>query len=756
MGNQMAAYLRTVSIKTATPEQRREAKYQAAINPPARYVALDALRSPCAVDTETTGLHVWQGDRPFAVSFCDFEGRKSFIRGAVEPHTREVFFDLDDLRQLRKFFINDTIVKIFFNAKFDVRMLAATGIETRGRIEEVFFAAHMANNLEPRHDLKTLAYKYCDISDADEKVLADATKRARGWARFENRRLAKENKPPKWKLSSDKDEAIKADYWLAPLELLETYAVLDAERTMLLWCMYNGTPTGRPVYPDHMHPGVLDEENVRHSYDREMKLWPITYGMEERGAKIEPKVVEQEIKTHEAACVQQLATMHKWKPDINPKSPKQVIRFLYGPKAEGNLELPEQTKRDKKTRERKVTADAKARNRLKHPFVDALTKYTAHDKALDFFENYKALMIPDPLFKGQTVALHPDLRQVGPRTGRFSCRKPNLQNVASPESSRSSEPINARLAFGPRPGYVWVHFDYSQLEMRIFADVSQEATLLRAIATGRDMHDECANKAWGRKGNVTALNNAVRSLGLNGGATSAEAKVAACVKQLCAEFRVPYLPPETRYEDALALRMADRWLSKFAYEIVPAEKSVGKKNTRVRAKSLNFLKVFGGGVPAAAEWMECSEDDARVFMDEYDNEFPDVANYIQSMSDDAERDGFIINRFGRKLRIDPDRPYTAVNYMVQGSAADLLKDRMIALDVYIKRLRDSGKVDVWMVLCVHDEIVLEVRKEHAFKWLFRSVKHLMEDHGKRFGVPTEVDVSCAPDNWNDKKPVDLS
>lgn len=675
---------------------------------------LVALKGPVACDTETTGLNSWLGDRPYAFSFCDCEGRKGFIRGRVDPMTREVFIPKPEWRSLANFFSNDSITKVFHHAKFDIRMLESIGVGVRGKVEETIFALHALNNMEPSFKLKRLAKKYVDIDDADEKELRKATAKARLQAKKKGWKIAEKG--------GHGDDPIAADYWLAPEPLLKRYAVLDSERTILLWLMAEG---------------VLDEEEVRDTYQKETKLFWITYAMESRGVKIDRDVVDREIISHEAALKSTVADVQKWKPGINLNSPIQLRKFLYLPKDTGGLGIPPVY--DKETGNE--TTDAEALQGITHPFARLVSKVRAHEKALSsFFGKYRTLSIPDPLNPGGLV-LHPDFQQVGPVTGRYSCRQPNLQNVADASGAGfTTEPIQARTPFGPRPGYVWYHFDFSQLELRIFADVAQEPTMLAAIKEGGDIHGNTARKIWGEKRPDAAIKAAITSLGLDGRDAEQTPKAIQTVARL----------RKREGSTSNAEELAAAWLYDFEWDINKAEASIDKKNCRKKAKIINFLTVYGGWADAVASKLVCTKAEALELLQEYHATFNRIQPYSEELSKIVYRDGFIRNRFNRKLWVDPDYAYRAVNYMVQGSAADLLKDRMIAVSEYLDRMRGKG-VESWLVLTIHDEIVIEVKRECAFPWFLRRIRRIMEDHGGRFGLPLPVDLARTVTRWNEKQ-----
>jgi DNA polymerase I-like protein with 3'-5' exonuclease and polymerase domains len=667
-----------------------------------QYGNIAGLDPLCALDTETTGLRWWDRDAPYLISFCDQHGHRAAVQWKVWPKTRRVVVDSADLPILRQVLSDPKRTWVFQNGHFDVPMLSAVGLKIGGRVEEVMFQLQALNNLEPTKALKPVAKKYLAYPDDDQKELHSATISARAQAKKRGFMLG---------------PAVQADYWMCP-ELALKYAFGDAERTILLYLGFKG---------------LLKNEELEHVYEEEMELWPVTLAMMQRGVKLDMAQNDLEILAMEKQRDVNLAQLIKLAPLVeNLNSSKQLI-------AEFERRGLDTGKKTKGGQMSMASKDLIKLESSSEPFLQSLFKYRAACDALsDFFLKYRELVSWNE--KEQVHLLHPSFQQCGPRTGRFSCRAPNMQNVGNALTTRSSEPIQARRPFGPRLGYVWIHSDYEQLEVRIFADVAEEDFMLDAILNDRDLHDECTNKAWGGKGNSAAIRSAIHALELDGAHTTGESREA--VLQALDDLNPP---------TSLPAEIATMWLHEFDFNIVAAEKSLGKKNSRAKAKMLLFLKIFGGGANAASDLIGCSYSEAVQFLKDYDTAFPRIRTYIDTLSAEARQYGYITNRFGRKLRIDADKPYKAVNYMVQGSAASLLKNRMVACEKLIADWRSRLGKRVYLVLSIHDEIVFECKASHLEHWMIRSIKTTMEDHSGNFNIPTTCGVDLTYGNWTQKK-----
>lgn len=679
-----------------------------------------------AIDTETTGLDVWHGDQPFAFGFCNERGDTWYCEWGVDPWTRIVVPKQKELKQIKALCADESVAKVFHNAKYDVRIMDnAFGIKTRGTVEDTMFMAHVCNSMEHNFKLKDLAAKYLDYPKEDEKELKDLVKKLRRKAKKLGWLIGCNYKPQvdgTWK----EDSAVEADYWLPRAfdskdKTCGTYCRGDVERTMLLY---------------HCYTEGIKHYKMERTYQREVDLWPVTYSMETRGVRVKDSEIEIGVDYMRAEALKQMATLEGYaEGEINVDSPAQLGKLFFG-----KLGLP--VKRYTKTGKPQTNIDA-LHEHLSHPAVESLFRYRAAKNGMtNFFMKYKKLKMRDPLNEGG-FAIHPNLRQVGPVTGRFSCREPNLQNVANALTTRSPMPIQARTPFGPRPGYAWYHIDYSQVEVRVFADVAQETSMLQAMKEGLDIHTFSTNKAWGGEGRPAMERAAMHALELDG--TGDSSRVNAEVEKV---WKVEGITAKNlrAMSEGDKLAIANDWMKQFDFDIVKAEKSVAKKTSRAKAKMVVFLKVYGGGPDALAGLLGSTRREAKVFLNDYDDAFPRISEYMNELTAQARRDGHIINRFGRRLVVLRDKAYRSVNYMVQGSCADLLKEKMITTHDY---LGGTG-LDAHLVLCVHDELIFEFLKEHAYRSVLQNLCRLMEDHGGAFGVPTPVEIEKVVDSWNVK------
>ena len=239
-----------------------------------------------------------------------------------------------------------------------------------------------------------------------------------------------------------------------------------------------------------------------------------------------------------------------------------------------------------------------------------------------------------------------------------------------------------RSAFIAEAGHRLVSADYSQVELRILAHVSGEPKLREAFEAGEDIH----------------------------AATAAE--------------------------------------------VLGKERATLTKDERNVAKMVNFGIIYGISSFGLSENLEIPRDEAQAYIDAYLARFPHVQDFIQRTIEQAARDGYVTTLLGRRRPVPEIRASNrqtrslgerlAVNSVMQGTAADVIKAAMVAIH---RRLRDEGRA-ARLVLQVHDELLLEVPEAEV-----SAIKALVREEMCRaypLDPPLEVDVGVGED-WNEAK-----
>lgn len=707
-------------------------------------------------DTETTGLYPRHGDVPFAWSFANENLDVVYFEFQVEPFTRALVrdtFHRENIAKIRRLLEDRTIIKGGHNIKFDIGMAEyAEGMEVcgpggkvnngGGDFEETMFMAWVCNSLEPDLKLKNLAMRYADISNADEKILKKVVNRARLRVRKYGWKIAyKETMLPDGSVKREAQTA--ADYWVPRMaHLLLGSDVITAEEAGA--CKeYGSQDAVRTAMLAMFYRELMQEMGVLHTYNFEKQLWPTVYGMERRGVRIDPERNAREIADMKRRAAGHLAKLCEvsGKPDFNPDADNQVRWLLFD-----KLGLPINPKRlTEKTQQPSVNVDAMTELRTVHPVVESIVRYRGSVKAYGYFNSYRTHALPDPLAP-QFKVLYPEFRQLKAATGRFSCANPNLQQVTSAESSRSEDPIDARHAFGPRPGYIWLLCDYSGMEVRVYADVAKEPNMLRAIAEDRDIHDEFANMLWGGEGNSAGIRECVNVLGLNGSEHANNPTVQAVWKRWNLSMDdIALLSSQNRNA------FASEWLASFGWDIIKAQGSIDKKVTKNKGKMCTFNKIYGGGVNAIMNLLKCDRSEAYEILDAYGQRIPRMNEYAAELEAEARANGCIWTLWNRRLAVRPEYLYQCVNYIVQGSSADLLKSVMIKISRWFK----EENIDAHIVITLHDELVIEVARYEATPAFVIKVCELMEDTEGHIDVPMPVKPAIATDCWTDKVKIKL-
>lgn len=444
-----------------------------------------------AIDTETTGVNLFHGDKPFAVSTCDQDGNTNFWRCAVDPATRNPLWKKSQLREMSAY-LKQFDVRVFHNAKFDIRGLASIGcpvVTNWGHVRDTMIYSHVLDSQES-HGLKPLAAKYLGIPDDDLTDLKKAVISAR-------RQLTKENYP--------KGEEVEADYWLAGPEL-EEYAVNDARRTALLYAMYVNAikQEGNKRAKENLFAkkGYLAELSPAWQVAREHALLSKVYAMESEGLRVNKSLIvskrrafaakgDEHAKKSTAIAVR--AGMPK---DFNPGSSKQLQVLLFD---KWKLQSVKATKSgaestDAESLERLL--DSCSRETTAGKFLQSLLDGRSYLKACSALDEYERLAICyEHVYK-----LHPSFNQTGTHTTRFSSSNPNAQNVSTDKE------FSLREVFGPSPGTFWIDADYSNLEMRLFAYAANEKKLIAAFERGETAHLPIAEELYGPREKWKGLN----------------------------------------------------------------------------------------------------------------------------------------------------------------------------------------------------------------------------------------------------------
>ena len=654
-----------------------------------------------ACDTESTGLNPWIGDRPFAFSFATAKGATAYFEFPVDPMTREVLYRKKPktFKKLQRFFADPKIEKVFHNAKHDVRMLEMAGIPVAGLIFDTEFKLRICDSTRQSYELKPVADDLFGIGKEDQKELGSAVAGLRSRAKRLGWAIAEDNEADYWLIQYAKEILIRS------LKLLKTYqnagpaarrkmrinARRKAKAMVELCQRYAVTDAERTITLDLFLEPLLDEYKVRHIYDEEMReVWPVVYGIESRGVYLNRRTVKKGLKKAKRQFAEHTETIEKLcrkaKSKLNPKT----FPNSYPQKAAYFLEelQLDPLHYAKKTGNAKLDKTFLEFYAETVPMCGAIQGQGAAAKAINtYFLNYLSWM-------DELGIIHGSFQQCGAKTGRFACRNPNLQNVPKRLKAKLDKiMLEVRRPFGPRPGHVWYMLDFSQIEARLFADYANEKFMLKSFRRGRDVYQDFAD----------------------------------------------VIADET-----------------------------GLSIERQETKSIFLGKLYGLGLKKliksimdAMHGQKVDEDDARNVIDVFDNNFPRVSEFMQETIAYAKEHQSVYNRYGQRVdilppRFDPsigrmiDDSYKGVNYIIQSSAARLMKRAMVKCAAFLKEIGYG-----WIVMTIHDELVFEFPVDRRPKWVIQRLADLMADNEGKFPrVKTPVEVTKTTGSWLEPVEVD--
>ncbi|MEM4359831.1 MAG: DNA polymerase [Candidatus Bilamarchaeaceae archaeon] len=666
-----------------------------------------------ALDTETTGLYIFHGCKPFLVSTCDESGNLRCWEWEVDPLTREPRITKQELQDLQDYLDGQDHI-VLHNAKFDLHGLERIGIYIPwSKVQDTLVASHIFES-SGSHGLKELALVHLGIPEDDVRRLEGSVLVARrialqkGWAICSDDhphfKPACGRIPSKWMMDLWiprqlylTDKTIRRSYpeWE---KVCRDYAELDAQRTMLLWQMFSDAMTEYSPNKDLLPKGWM-----RKQYRFRMRTLGILFEMERRGVTINlDRTVKLQAKLsalasdHEASA-SRIGRKHLRSETFNVRSHKQMAELLYGrwklpilTRTKGGLPACDiQTLMRLGFGEEKITV---RKDTVR--FIADVVVYSKFNKAGEYLEKYIAA-VSERTRSGYGV-IRPTFNLTGTDTTRLSSSNPNGQNISRGGITVQGEnelladlannETSLRSIFGPPPGYVWYSIDFSQLQIRIFAYVSNEASLIKALADGWDAHDYMAHRLFK----------------------------------------------------------------------LPESESPTKLQRRV-AKAVNFGFIFG----ASPQKID-SVGGSGVY-EEVMRMFPNAHKFMDKTKAFVKRFGYVVTPGGYKLTCD--KPHAGVNYIVQGAEGEIVQRAMQLSTNLISTNRDNPlkpyhqeAVHTHLILQVHDELVFsakapaegQILEKPTIKEfpLLSAICSEMERAGEYYGMRTPVEPEIVTDRWD--------
>lgn len=391
-------------------------------------------------DTETTSLDVRSAEL-IGISFC------------VEPH--EAWFvtlppdreqTLQALAPFLPILSNTNIRKVGQNLKFDLSVLKWHGIEVRGELFDTMLA-HYLIDPDQRHNMDHLAETLLDYSPIPITTLI-------GEKRGQQKSMRE-----------------------VDLDAVCEYAAEDADITLQLW--------------NKLKPMLKERGQERVFYEIETPLLPVLVEMEHNGIKLDIAALD----TYSVELADTIQSLEKsiftmTGMEFNLNSPKQLGDVLFDV-----LKLAEKPKKTK-TGQYKTNEEVLIELAPKHEIVRKILDYRQLTKLKSTYVD----TLPQEVFE-LSGRVHTTFRQAVTTTGRLSSENPNLQNI--PIRTDAGRQIRRAFISGA-PGYTLLACDYSQIELRIMAELSQDEHLREAFIHGEDIHTATAARVFGvEKNDVT-------------------------------------------------------------------------------------------------------------------------------------------------------------------------------------------------------------------------------------------------------------
>jgi DNA polymerase-1 len=472
--------------------------------------------------------------------------------------------------------------KLGQNMKYDQHALANDGLTLRGVAHDTLLESYVLESSKT-HDMDSLARRHLDVTTISYD---DVTGKGVNRIPFEQ----------------------------VALDRATEYAAEDADITLRLH--------------HALYPSIAADPRLDYVYSQlEMPVREVLFRMERNGILIDSALLAKQSRElgERVVALEQQAHQLAGQP-FNLGSPKQLGEILFQ-----RMQLPVV----KKTATGQPSTDEEVLQELaaNYPLPKVLLEHRSVSKLKSTYTDKLPLMV-----NAKTGRVHTTFSQATAVTGRLASTDPNLQNIPV----RTAEGRRIREAFIAPPEHVLVSADYSQIELRIMAHLSEDPALLRAFHEGRDIHRATAGEIFG-------------------------------------------VPPEDVTVDQ-----------------------------RRYIKAVNFGLIYGMGAFGLAQQLGIERGAAQQFIDKYFARYPGVAQYMQRTREVAREQGYVETVFGRRLwlpdikggsgprRASAER--AAINAPMQGTAADLIKLAMIAVQGWL----DREALATRLLLQVHDELVLEV------------------------------------------------
>ena len=514
-------------------------------------------------DTETTGTDAITA-QIVGLSVSLREHEAWYVAMPKEKEGKQRMLEI-----FRPVFENPSTLKIGQNIKYDILILGNYGIKVEGTLFDTMIA-HYLLQPELRHNMDYLAEIYLGYRTVHiEELIGEKGRNQKNMADL-------------------------------PADRIYEYACEDADVTLQL-------------------KNILEKELLKDGTDKlfsevEMPLVQVLAYMERNGAMIDPKSLAETSRlfTERMKALEGEIYQEAGGTPFNILSPKQVGEILFE-----RMKIVDKPKKTK-TGQYVTSEDVLESLRADHPIVDLILKYRGLKKLLGTYVD----ALPQ-LINPETGKIHTSYNQTVTATGRLSSSNPNLQNIPV----RDEDGKEVRKAFVPEPGCKFFSADYSQIELRIMAHLSQDQNMIEDFRLGHDIHAATAAKVFHKP--IDQVTKSERS------------------KAKTANFGIIY--------GISAFGLAQR---------------MGVSRTEAKELIENYFKTYRG----IKQYMDRSIEQAR------------ERGYIETI---LKRKRYLPDITSHNATVRGFAERNAINAPIQGSAADIIKIAMIA--VYRRFMKEGLK-----------------------------------------------------------------
>lgn len=297
---------------------------------------------------------------------------------------------------------------------------------------------------------------------------------------------------------------------------------------------------------------------------------------------------------------------------------------------------------------------------------------------------------------GKDDIIHPTINTNQARTGRESGSNPNMQNVSKNAALLNPFPVPSRKCFKTFPGHLLYLVDYSGIEMRLIINEAGEQELIEVVAQNGDVHAMAARVFYGEL-----------------------------------------------FDDL-------DFLQKYG---------VTQKVLRSAAKNANFAIPYGASMfkvfnTLGCEMLGISFDDFKHNHKKYCERWPGIAFFTRNIIEQVRENQYVETVFGRRLQVPLNKAYAGANYLIQGTAAGVLKRAQVKVDKYCENvLKDAVRI----VIPIHDELILSYPKKlyHKRHKILKDISRIMTKNPE-IKIKLDVEWKMTKGTWDEAKEIEVT